>query len=105
MAKRDGKQKGAQGHAEGQHGDKTREAFIEGQRGRLSGRDASAEEGESQSDGHEDVNAYGQPVPGHHRLFEGREQHDEAEKNSEATRTSREANRFGKSGEDDRVGG
>jgi hypothetical protein len=32
------------------------------------------------------VNAFGQPVPGHHRLFEDREQHDEAEKDSETNR-------------------
>jgi hypothetical protein len=103
MAKRDGEQKGAQGHAEGQHGDKTREAFLEGRRARLSGREAP--EGVSPSDGGEDVNAYGQPVPGHHRLFEDREQHDEAEKNSESTRASREANRLGKNRDDHRFGG
>jgi hypothetical protein len=95
MPKRDqgkGKQKGAQDHAEGQQGKKTRarqqEILHSGQR-------------------HEDdprIDATGRDVThggdltrgtpdGDHRLFENRQQHDEAEKNSEKNRLSRDINR------------
>ena len=88
MDKRRGVQKGAQRHAEGQQGDETHNAFLEGRRsGSLE--PEGAPQGEPGSD-HTDVNAYGQPAPGHHRLFEDRQQHDEAEKNSEANRLQKE---------------
>jgi hypothetical protein len=35
------------------------------------------------------VDAFGRPHPGHHRLTEDREQHDAAEKDSEANRLGR----------------
>jgi hypothetical protein len=76
----DGNIKGSQRHAEGQHGEKTHKAFIEGlQQGQGDeGQDAVAERG----------TPYGaNPSDGRHRLSEDREQHDEAEKNSELRKT------------------
>jgi hypothetical protein len=75
MGKRDGRQKGAQTHAEGQHGKKAHSRFIE-----------SLHEGRAPSPG--DLGA--QAHEGEHRLNEDREQHDEAEKNSEKNRLSRD---------------
>ena len=75
MGKRDGQQKGAQTHAEGQHGKKAHSRFIESLH--ESTAPASAElEGESKAGGH--------------RLREDREQHDEADKNSEKNRLNLE---------------
>ena len=69
-------QKGKQAHAEGQHGEKTHAEFIESRKG-LS--DDSSTEGVV-----ERGSPYGATESdGHHRLSEEREQHDEAEKNSE----------------------
>jgi len=78
----DDDQKGAQNHAEGQHGDKTHTAFIEG----LHGKHGGSEESEGAPQDQNDSDVYGQPVKGHHRLREDREQHDEADRNSEANR-------------------
>jgi hypothetical protein len=101
MAKRSGYQKGAQSHAEGQHGEKTHNAFLEGRHGHG---ERPEPEGAPQQDNDEtqaDVNVFGQPVPGHHRLFEDRQQHDEAEKNSEANRLQKKLGR--EKGQDDRL--
>ncbi len=88
MPKQDGHQKGAPEHDEGQQGDKTHSAFIEGLHGRHGGSEES--EGAPQPENAENpTNAPGGPISGHHRLFEEREQHDEAEKNSEANRLRR----------------
>ena len=75
MGKRDGRQKGAQTHAEGQHGKKAHTRFIESLH---EGRAPSAQELGAQS------------LEGEHRLHEDREQHDEAEKNSEKNRLNRD---------------
>lgn len=65
-------------HAEGAHGDKTHEAYIE----RLqSGKESDVEPG-----GSSEVDVFGRPKPGRHRLDEDREQHDLAERNSEHTK-------------------
>jgi hypothetical protein len=100
MAKRRGIQKGAQRHAEGQHGDKTHRAFLEGRHGRHGNGPESdgSPQGESAQT---DVTVYGQPVQGHHRLFEDRQQHDEAEKNSESNRLTKTLGR--EKGQDDRL--
>jgi hypothetical protein len=83
MAKsNEGAQQGAQDHGEGQHGDKTHSQFIED----LHGKHGGSEESEGAPQGQNDVDAYGRPITGHHRLREDREQHDEADKNSEANR-------------------
>ena len=75
MGKRDGRQKGAQTHAEGQQGKKAHARFIESLQ---EGGAASAEELGAEA------------VEGAHRLREDREQHDEAEKNSEKNRLNLE---------------
>ncbi|MEP6492716.1 MAG: hypothetical protein ABJF01_08565 [bacterium] len=82
MGKRDGKQQGPQTHAEGQHGDKTHAAFIEALHHKLP--DSEALEAPKMAD--PDADAFGEPHPGRHRLNEDREQHDRAEKQSEANR-------------------
>ena len=73
-------QKGAQTHAEGQHGEKTREAILQqlNADGQRTG-DAEREHQEAVA-GRE----------GKHKIHEDREQHDEAEKNSEKNRLVRE---------------
>jgi hypothetical protein len=82
MAKRDENQKPGVDKPEGQHGDKTHEAFIESIHGKHGGSEES--EGSPQRNGVNDL-----PIEGHHRLHEDRQQHDEAEKNSEANRLRR----------------
>jgi hypothetical protein len=73
-------QKGKQAHAEGQQGEKTHAQFLE-DRKRMS--DDSSTEGVA-----ERGSPYGAtPSDGRHRLSEEREQHDEAEKNSELRKT------------------
>jgi hypothetical protein len=74
-------QKGQQVHAEGQHGEKTRKALIDNRTGGMT--DDSATESIA-----ERGSPYGaNPSDGRHRLSEEREQHDEAEKNSELRKT------------------
>ena len=81
MAKDEHIQKGKQQHAEGQHGEKTHQAFIDGLHTR---------QGDEGAEGVAQVGApYGAtPTDGKHRLREEREQHDEAEKNSELQKTN-----------------
>ena len=79
--KRGGAQKGPQAHAEGQHGRKTHGAMLESLHSGASGEDRGNQP------------AAGEPVEGHHRLFEDREQHDEAELNSEKNRAAIEVER------------
>ena len=78
---RGGVQKGAQEHAEGQHGKKAHSRVIE----QLNSGASGAERGSAPQRGAE--------IEGHHRLFEDRQQHDEAEKNSEKNRSAIEADR------------
>jgi hypothetical protein len=81
MAKDGHIQKGAQAHAEGQHGEKTHKAFLESRKTRTD--EESATEGIT-----ERGSPYGATADdGRHRLSEDREQHDEAEKNSELRKT------------------
>ena len=70
-----GIQQGAIHKQPDQHGDKTRE------------RQAEIAHSGNKHEIHEDRG------PGHHRLFEDREQHDEADKNSEKTRIARDLER------------
>jgi hypothetical protein len=87
MQNRDGVQKGPQDHAEGQHGSKTHSKFIE----QLQSGDGAPAPDDSPN-GQES-----RKHPNHHnaahRLFEERQQHDAAEKNSEKTRLHREIER------------
>ena len=68
-------------HAEGRPGDKTHARFVEQLH------ESSAGDPVDSSDGRA-AETKGQPIEGHHRLREDREQHDEAEKNSENGRKS-----------------
>ena len=82
---KDNDRKGAQNHAEGQHGDKTHSEFIDG----LHGKHGGSEESEGSPQNQKDADVYGREIEGHHRLQEDREQHDEADRNSEANRLRR----------------
>jgi hypothetical protein len=77
----DGHIKGATPHAEGQQGEKTHRQFLENRKGLA---DDSTTEGVA-----ERGSPYGATeADGRHRLSEDREQHDEAEKNSELRKTN-----------------
>ena len=84
MREEKGRQKGAQSHAEGQHGDATHRRNIE-----------QLQDSSQQELLEEDVTRRraGGTNPGGHRLGEDREQHDEAEKNSERNRLAIEQER------------
>jgi hypothetical protein len=78
------------GIVEGRHGDKTHSAFIEGLHGRHGGSEESEGAPQDQSpDARQAQDAQQSPIAGHHRLSEDRQQHDEAEKNSESNRLRR----------------
>jgi hypothetical protein len=82
MANRKKRAPGPQQHAEGQHGEKTHKRFIETlQEGRTIGEEGPEKRTESG------------PVEGHHRLHQDRQQHDEAEKNSEKVEAMKEVQR------------
>lgn len=87
MAKRKGHQKGPQRHAEGQHGERTRAAFLDSIQHKQPGSNAwdAAHRGQ-------ELSGYDE---GGHRLAERRAQHDEKEKNSENERMNRELERHG----------
>jgi hypothetical protein len=91
MGKRDGRQKGPQPHAEGQHGSKTHHAFIR----ELRGRQASGQD--ERGDFAEPVAEPSEPKEGSRRLVEDRQQHDAAERDSEVTRASLAKRREGES--------
>jgi hypothetical protein len=77
MGHRRKRQPGPQQHAEGMHGDRTHSRFIE-----------QLQEGTPQRKATE-----GTDIEGRHRLHQDREQHDEAEKNSEKVEAFREIQR------------
>lgn len=81
MGKRDGRQKGAQTHADGQHGRKAHSHFLR-----------QLHDGREERDGKR-AGGEGQEVEGRHRLHEHRDQHDEAEFNSERNRARVEVDR------------
>ena len=85
-----GRQKGAVPKAEGQQGDKTRRKFIEQLRSGPSGDERNNPEPDAER---VQRNEGVEQDEGGHRLFEGREQHDDAELQSEKTRLSREIER------------
>src|ERR1700730_9061733 len=86
MQNRDGVQKGPQEHAEGEHGAKTRSKILEQLHSRNGTVDPNSQNGVEPPKSIAHHNAA-------HRLFEERQQHDEAEKNSEKTRLNREVER------------
>jgi hypothetical protein len=73
-------QKGGQTHAEGQHGGKSREA-------KLQELNANGQRTGDREQEHQEAVAHRE---GKHKIHEDREQHDEAEKNSEKNRLTRE---------------
>lgn len=75
------RQKGAQQHAQGMHGPKSRAHLIDQLQSGTQG-----EEGDARSA--RDATSHGEP--GKHRLFEQREQHDEADQNSERNRLEKD---------------
>jgi hypothetical protein len=77
MGKKKQQQPGPQQHAEGQHGEKTHRRFVE-----------QLQEGTTPLKSTEQAD-----VEGRHRLHQDREQHDEAEKNSEKVEAFREIDR------------
>jgi len=81
MGKRDGRQKGAQTHAEGQHGKKAHSRLIEQLH------ESSPDREGRQAQGEPDMQ------DGGHRLHQRREQFDHAEFNSERNRAVREVER------------
>jgi hypothetical protein len=80
MKDRTNDQKGAQRHAEGDYGDAAREANQERLQTPPDESDESVER---------------QPRQGKHRIHEDRQQHDEADLNSEKNRLARERDRAG----------
>jgi hypothetical protein len=85
MQNKDGVQKGPQDHAEGQHGSKTRSKILEQLHSNSNGPKNNGSNG--------DTPAANGNHHAAHRLFEDRQQHDEAEKRSEKTRLNRELER------------
>ena len=77
MGNRKKRTPGPQQHAEGQHGTKTHRRFIEQLQ------ESVAVQPDTETP----------PVEGHHRLHEDRQQHDEAEKNSEKVEALRDVRR------------
>ena len=86
MQNRDGVQKGPQDHAEGQHGSKTRSKILE----QLHSGNGGVSEDRMEEQQRPKHLAHHNSA---HRLFEDRQQHDEAERNSEKTRHNREVER------------
>ena len=78
-------QPGGKDRPEDQHGDKSHAAFIEN----LHRKQEETEPADASAQAREDTDVYGRPIGGPHRLQEDRQQHDEAEKNSEANRLRR----------------
>jgi hypothetical protein len=76
MTKHDGRQQGAQEHAEGEHGERTQERFREQISEFRNAPDPTQPEGIPHREGK-------------HRLEEDRQQHDDAEKDSERNRERR----------------
>ena len=85
MQNRDGVQKGPQDHAEGEHGAKTRSKILE----QLHSRNGAVDPNKNGLETGKNIAHHNAA----HRLFEARQQHDEAEKNSEKTRLNREVER------------
>ena len=83
----EGTQGGPQTHAEGQHGSKAHQAFLDQLHSGKSGGERDEKESLSEPRGSQDN------PEGKHRIFEGRQQHDEADKNSEKNRLQKEIDR------------
>ena len=82
-----GEQKGAQAHAEGQHGARTRSQLRE----QINNHGASADEQATENE----AAAAAAVRQGRHKIYEERKQHDEADRNSEKNRLMRDIDRLG----------
>lgn len=82
-----GKQQGALDHAPSQHGQKTRARQAE------IAQSGSEQPDEAVGPRYDPAEIRAHDTPGKDRLFEDREQHDEAESNSEKTRLARDIDR------------
>ena len=91
--KNGGIQQGAVNHAPSQHGDKTLSRIAE-----ISQTSDPVRERTGPRYDPEEIRAHDHP-DGKSRLFEGREQHDEADKNSEKTRLARDIDRHNHGGD------
>lgn len=80
MANRDDAQRGAQTHAEGEYGEKAREA----------NRDRIQQRGDEISEGDDQPSPDDRRREGGHRIYEDRQQHDEADSRSEKNRLARD---------------
>ena len=81
-----GQQKGAQAHAEGQHGAVTRSQLKQ----QINNNGASAAEQAAEAEADEAA----QVRVGRHRIYEERSQHDEADQNAEKNRLQRDIDRY-----------
>jgi len=87
MGNRKDRELGSHESVEGRHGDATHARLTE---------QLHEKQGDAATDSPDAARAAeakGRPVVGHHRLHEDRQQHDEAEKNSEKSRAEREVRR------------
>ena len=91
--KNNGIQQGALDHAPSQHGAKTTARLIEINQTSSPDRETGPRYDPDEIRAHDDV--------GKDRLYEGRQQHDEAEKNSEKTRVAKDIDRHNHSPEDE----
>ena len=87
MKDRTNDQQGAQRHAEGEYGDKARERNRERLQEPIGDEDATERPTNDRA--------------GKHRIYEGREQHDEADKNREKNRLARDRDAGRAEGRDD----
>ena len=86
MTNRDTPERGAQTHAEGEYGPK----------GRAANRDRLQHRGDEPDEAEASVPAEGDHREGGHRIYEDRQQHDEADSRSEKNRLARDKDKRGK---------
>ena len=86
MTSRDAPERGAQTHAEGEYGSKAREA----------NRDRLQHRGDELSETEASAPPDGDHREGGHRIYEDRQQHDEADSRSEKNRLARDKDKRGK---------
>jgi len=93
MASRRRQEGGKKQNAEGMHGDLTHEAIQQQLKRKLTTTEdePAGEEAASARAGDASLKAHVPGPDGKHRLFEDRQQHDEADKNSERNRLARES--------------
>ena len=88
MTNRENDRRGAQAHAEGEYGSRAREGNRE-RLHRTGDDDTDGDTAQTRDAG----DAQGSAREGKHRIYEDRQQHDEADKNSEKNRLNRDRDR------------